>query len=539
MDIPDGDLVRLAQAGDRTAFRLLVERHQRMARACAARLCRDPHEVDDIVQEAFLQALVSLDRLRDPDRFAGWLSGIVRNVHRAMLRRDPLTLLADWPDPLHPASAAGVPSADDLDRADALRRAVADLPAGQRRAVAMYYYADLPAGQISQSPGAAKAALHKARRRLREYLTAHRPDLVPATRRPAMTTVRIAHAEPRPSRFFTSHVVVVLSDDAGGRALPIWLTARDGSSIWRLVEQQDPATASAAEELPAAERTPPEQTTDRLLRAVGASVTAVEIDELGPDVTAARIELAGPGGTRQVTARLADGLALAAAARAPVRVADAVMARLAQPVTGDDLLGPFLDRAPAAARPVPVQTRRRRRYEPRNLAFTEGLDGWQLGGGFLDDVSGSHWQDYKAAAGERSAALSATAPEPYGLAFLTQEIFADDYRGLQVVLTGELRTAGVAGNAGLFVRVVTERQQPGHPAQRPRTPRAARDDPANHFVTAAADQHWTAHEVTAEIPDDAATIAFGIFLSGPGVIELRDADLARRDCVSAGTTLNS
>jgi RNA polymerase sigma factor (sigma-70 family) len=526
--IPDGDLVRLAQAGDRTAFRLLVERHQPMARASAARLCRDPHEVDDIVQEAFLQAFVSLDRLRDPDRFAGWLGGIVRNVHRAMLRRDPLTLLADWPDPLHPASAAGVPSADDLDRADALRRAVADLPAGQRRAVAMYYYADLPTGQISQSPGAAKAALHKARRRLREYLTAHRPDLVPAaTRRPRMTTVRIAHAVPRPSRFATSHVVVVLSDDAGRRALPIWLTISDGGSIWRLVEQQDPATARPAEELAPAERTPPEQVTEQLLRAADASVAAVDIDELGPDVTAARIELAGPGGARQVTTRLADGLALAAATRAPVRVADALMARLAQPVTGDDMLGPFLDRAPAAGRPFPVQTRRRRRHEPRNLAFRDGLDSWHLGGGFLDDISGSHWQDYKAAVGERSATVSATAPEPYGLAFLAQEIFADDYRGLRVVLSGELRTAGVTGNAGLFLRVVTERQQPRYPAQRPLAARAARDDPANHFVTAAGDQDWTRCEVAAEIPDDAVTIAFGTFLSGPGLIELRNLDLER------------
>ena len=48
MDIPDGDLVRLARDGDPAAFRLLVERHLPMARARAARLC-------------------------DPDRFAAWL----------------------------------------------------------------------------------------------------------------------------------------------------------------------------------------------------------------------------------------------------------------------------------------------------------------------------------------------------------------------------------------------------------------------------------------------------------------------------------
>jgi hypothetical protein len=39
-----------------------------------------------------------LERLRDPDRFAGWLGGIVANVCRAQRRRAPLTLLGDWPE---------------------------------------------------------------------------------------------------------------------------------------------------------------------------------------------------------------------------------------------------------------------------------------------------------------------------------------------------------------------------------------------------------------------------------------------------------
>jgi len=124
-DVPDGELARLARGGDPVAFRLLVERHQPMVRARARQLTPDPGDVDDIVQESFLQAFLALDRLRDPDRFAGWLSGIVLNVCRSLHRRAPLTLLADWPEPLHPTSAGGLPSAEDLDRADAVRAAVA------------------------------------------------------------------------------------------------------------------------------------------------------------------------------------------------------------------------------------------------------------------------------------------------------------------------------------------------------------------------------------------------------------------------------
>src|SRR4029077_19120227 len=186
-DVSVGDLARLARFGDPVAFRLLVERHQPMVRARARQLAADPGDVDDIVQESFLQAFLALDRLRDPDRFAGWLAGIVFNVcrrlpppapgtplaHRPRPRRARVTLRADCPEPLHPTSAGGLPSPEDLDRADALRAAVAGLPAGQRRAVTLHYYADTPAVQVAEALCAARPSLHKARLRLRAYLTEH------------------------------------------------------------------------------------------------------------------------------------------------------------------------------------------------------------------------------------------------------------------------------------------------------------------------------------------------------------------------------
>src|SRR5580692_755225 len=307
MDIPDGDLVLLARDGDPAAFRLLVERHLPMARARAARLCPQPDDADDAVQDAFLQAFIALDRLRDPDRFAGWLGGIVANVCRAQRRRPPLTLLGDWPENLHPASAAS-------------------LPTGQRHAVTAFYYADQPAGQIAATPGAAKASLHKARRRLREYITAHRPDLIPVTsRRIPMTAVRIAHADPvwmtRPES-----VLVVLADDAGHRALPVRL-GRHAVKPWRLLSRPDDHHEELADDHAG-------ELTGRLLQAAGVTLAGVTVTDLGPGVTATRIDIAGPGGARPVTASLADGLTLAVITSAPLAVDDAVMDRLARPVTG-------------------------------------------------------------------------------------------------------------------------------------------------------------------------------------------------------------
>jgi len=68
-------------------------------------------------------------------------------------------------------------------------------------------------------------------------------------------------------------------------------------------------------------------------------VTAVDADGLGPDVTAARIELATAAGTGHVTTHLVDGLVMALTTAAPVRVADAVMDRLAVPA-GTSQAGP-------------------------------------------------------------------------------------------------------------------------------------------------------------------------------------------------------
>jgi RNA polymerase sigma factor (sigma-70 family) len=513
MDVPDGDLVQLARDGDAAAFRLLVERHLPMARARAARLCSRPDDVDDAVQDAFLQAFIGLDRLRDPARFAAWLGGILANVCRAQSRRAPVTLLGDWPENLHPASAGSLPSAEDLDRAEALSRAVARLPPGQRQAVTLFYYADQPASQIAATPGAARASLHKARRRLRDYISAHRPDLIPdVSRRTAVTAVRIAHADPWPGRrpdgtMSVRHVLVVLADDAGHRAVPVRLPGRDGA-FWRLFARPEAAGGREPDDCA-------EEMTGRLLEAAGIRVTAVIVTDLGPGVIATRIDIAAAGGTRRLTTRLADGLALAVVTGAPLAVDGPVMDRLAEPVTGPDLLGPFRSRQePPAAASGPPQ---HRRFEPRNMTFADGLSRWRLAGTFLRLATGL---DYSCTAEDGQAILAAAVPEPAGFAHLSQAIFADDYRDRVVVFRGELRTTDVTDIAGLVLHVTGRRHPPHRPAEQDPW-----HDPANHFAFVTGTGDWARHEVTAQIPPGADLIRFGVFLAGRGRVAARNLEL--------------
>lgn len=516
-EISDGDLVRLARADDQVAFRLLVERHRPMALARALRLSGDARDAEDLVQDAFLQAFVALGRLQNPDRFAAWLGGIVLNVHRAACRRQaPLALMAEWPQELHPVSADGLPEAavDHLDRADVLGRALDDLPARQRQAVWMFYYADLPvagiADRLADSPGAVKARLHQARRALRDHITARRPDLIPyPPRRTLMTTVRIAYAESRPVGTRLTHILVVLADDAGGRALPVWLKGFDGHSLRLLLNRPADGAAMAGV---------PEELTDQVLRAAGVTVTGVDIDELGPQVSVARIQLRGPAGTHQVTARLGDGLALAVVQGATIRVADSVMDRLAEPARADDLPGPFLGRVPFPTAYSGAYAREGPERGPRNLEFADGLDGWDLHGTFLfHDSTGSHWDDYHAsAAGDHCAVLAAAVPEPYGFAALSQAILADDYRGQTVSFRGEVRVRDIQNRAALYLRMGDEGAVGG-----PARARASKQV----LTQVGGSPDWTGYEATAQVPDHAVFVMFGIALTGPGRIELRNAEL--------------
>src|ERR1700683_3236622 len=100
--------------------------------------------------------------------------------------------------------------------------------------------------------------------------------------------------------------------------------------------------------------------TGQLLHAAGITVTAVTVTDLGPAVTATRVDIAVPGGTRQVTTSLAEGLALAVITGAPLAVDDPVMDRLAEPVTDPDQLGPLRKQSS----PGPFE---HTRFEPRNM----------------------------------------------------------------------------------------------------------------------------------------------------------------------------
>ena len=89
----DQELVRRAQNGDQRAFELLVVKYQRRIARLLSRMIRDPAEIEDVTQEAFIKAYRALPAFRGESAFYTWLYRIAINTAKnylATLGRRPV-----------------------------------------------------------------------------------------------------------------------------------------------------------------------------------------------------------------------------------------------------------------------------------------------------------------------------------------------------------------------------------------------------------------------------------------------------------------
>src|SRR5512136_3294220 len=98
----DQELVERVQRGDRKAFDLLVSKYQRKLARLLSRFIRDPAEVEDVAQEAFVKAYRALPSFRGDSAFYTWLYRIAINTAKNALvssKRRPLDYDLDLQDP--------------------------------------------------------------------------------------------------------------------------------------------------------------------------------------------------------------------------------------------------------------------------------------------------------------------------------------------------------------------------------------------------------------------------------------------------------
>jgi RNA polymerase sigma-70 factor (ECF subfamily) len=171
----DSALVEAARQGDRASFGQLYDRYARMVHGIL--LTRVPlSEVDDLVHDAFLQALRQLHTLRDSARFGAWLAAIARNrandyhrraVHEVEL---PESLSEDMPT----GAATGSPDSGDADEASYLLSIIRELPETYREPLLLRLVEGMTGPEIAArtglTPGSVRVNLHRGMQQLREKL---------------------------------------------------------------------------------------------------------------------------------------------------------------------------------------------------------------------------------------------------------------------------------------------------------------------------------------------------------------------------------
>jgi RNA polymerase sigma-70 factor (ECF subfamily) len=181
----DRQLVARAQRGDKQAFELLVEKYQRKLARLLSRFIRDPAEVEDVTQEAFIKAYRALPAFRGDSAFYTWLYRIgintAKNYLMAMGRRAPTSTEVEADE------AEGFEEGEQLrdintpesvllskEIAETVNSTIESLPEELRRAIQMREIEGLSYEDIAQAMncpiGTVRSRIFRAREAIAEQL---------------------------------------------------------------------------------------------------------------------------------------------------------------------------------------------------------------------------------------------------------------------------------------------------------------------------------------------------------------------------------
>jgi RNA polymerase sigma-70 factor (ECF subfamily) len=187
-NLPDADVVLLAQQGKETAFREIVRRYERPVFSLVFRMVRDRETAEDLAQDTFIKVLNHIDKYRPEFKLSSWLFKIANNVAIDHLRRRQLDTVS-MDGSRHAATASEI-EATSFDVGDhqesaleemeskelgsAIERAIAKLRPEYRSCIMLRHvegrsYEEI-AATLDLPLGTVKTYIHRARHELREAL---------------------------------------------------------------------------------------------------------------------------------------------------------------------------------------------------------------------------------------------------------------------------------------------------------------------------------------------------------------------------------
>jgi len=180
----DQDLVERSSRGDAAAFEELYKLHAGRIYNLACRLTGSIADGEDLLQEIFVTVYRKLGSFKGESSFGTWIYRLATNQCLDFLRsrQGKTRQVTESLDVERAIPAASTPplQADRLD----LERAIAQLPPGYRAAFVLHDVEGFGHGEVAEmlgiAEGTSKSQVHKARLKIREYLTT----------RPSMTLAR-------------------------------------------------------------------------------------------------------------------------------------------------------------------------------------------------------------------------------------------------------------------------------------------------------------------------------------------------------------
>jgi RNA polymerase sigma-70 factor (ECF subfamily) len=187
-NLPDADVVALAQRGREDAFRELVRRYERPVFSLIFRMVRDAATAEDLAQDTFIKILNHIDKYRPEFKLSSWLFKIANNVAIDHLRRRQIATISMSGSP-HASTASDIEAtsfdiaSDDESALDemeskelgsAIETAIAQLRPEYRSCILLRHvegrsYEEI-AATLDLPLGTVKTYIHRARHQLRESL---------------------------------------------------------------------------------------------------------------------------------------------------------------------------------------------------------------------------------------------------------------------------------------------------------------------------------------------------------------------------------
>jgi RNA polymerase sigma-70 factor, ECF subfamily len=181
----DAELIRRAQERDGSAFRTIMQQHNRRLYRIARSILRNDSEAEDVVQEAYVRAFTHLETFRGDSSLATWLARITMNEALGRLRRQRPTV--DWTTLETNQMEAQIiqfplsTTSDDPERTMAqqeiqhlVEQAIDDLPEAYRIVFITRVIEEMSVQETADlfalRPETVKTRLHRARRLLRDQL---------------------------------------------------------------------------------------------------------------------------------------------------------------------------------------------------------------------------------------------------------------------------------------------------------------------------------------------------------------------------------